>query len=113
MKGIVWLASILVSCSVAAAAAADKPLSAADQVAQMKRGVNIVGYDPLWRDPAKARFKPRHFRIIKEGGFDTVRINLYGFRQMNDKLELPASWYDILDGLVEEALKQKLNVILD
>jgi endoglucanase len=95
------------------AAAADKPISAADQVAQMKRGVNIVGYDPLWQDPAKARFKPRHFKIIKDGGFDTVRLNLYGFRQMNDKLELPAKWYDTLDGLVKEALAQKLNVILD
>jgi endoglucanase len=51
--------------------------------------------------PAKARFKARHFKIIKDGGFDTVRINLYGFRQMNDKLELPASWYAILDGLVK------------
>ncbi|HET9865377.1 MAG TPA: glycoside hydrolase family 5 protein [Steroidobacteraceae bacterium] len=93
--------------------AAEKPLSAAGQVALMKRGVNIVGYDPMWRDPAKARFKPRHLRIIKQGGFDTVRINLHGFRQMNEQLELPAGWYEILDGLVEEALKQKLNVILD
>src|SRR5689334_21463911 len=94
-------------------ACAGDALSAADQVAQMKRGVNIVGYDPLWHDPAKGRFKPRHFKIIKDGGFDTVRINLYGFRQMNDKLELSARWYDILDGLVKEALAQKLNVILD
>jgi len=109
---ITLLAGILALCT-AVAAAADKPLSAVDQVAQMKRGVNIVGYDPLWRDPAKRRFKPRHFKIIKDGGFDTVRINLYGFRQMNDKLELPASWYDILDGLVKEALAQDLNVILD
>ena len=111
-----WLAGVLACWGVVVAvqaAAAEKPLSAADQVAQMKRGVNIVGYDPLWRDPAKARFKPRHFKIIKDGGFDTVRINLHGFRQMNDKLELPASWYAILDGLVEEALKRKLNVILD
>jgi endoglucanase len=103
----------VVAALAASVAAADQPLSAADQVAQMKRGVNIVGYDPLWRDPAKGRFKPRHFKIIKDGGFDTVRINLYGFRQMNEKLELPASWYAILDGLVNEALAQKLNVILD
>src|ERR1700754_2699076 len=93
--------------------AADQPLSAADQVMQMKRGVNIVGYDPIWKDPAKARFQPRHFRIIKEGGFDTVRINLYGFKPMNEKLELPASWFAILDGLVDAALKQGLHVILD
>src|ERR1041384_4334690 len=93
--------------------AADQPLSAADQVAQMKRGVNIVGYDPLWQNPAKGRFKPRHFKIIKDGGFDTVRINLYGFRQMDDKQVLNPKWFATLDGLVAEALKQNLNIILD
>jgi endoglucanase len=107
------LVLMLVALTGGAAAAADKPLTPAEQVAQMKRGVNIVGYDPLWQDPSKARFKLRHFKIIKDGGFDTVRINLYGFRQMNDKLELPASWYVILDGLVAEATRQNLNVILD
>jgi len=94
------------------AAAAD-PLSAAEQVAQMKRGVNIVGYDPLWSDVSKARFKPRHFKIIKEGGFDTVRIVLGAFRFMDEKFVLPESWFKTLDGLVEDALAQNLTVILD
>jgi endoglucanase len=89
------------------------PLSAADQVAHMQRGVNIVGYDPIWKDPAKGRFKPRHFKIIKDGGFDTVRINLYGFRQMNEQLVLDPGWFKTLDGLVDEALKQNLNIVLD
>jgi len=111
-KRIALLASVFAFCATMTAAA-DQPLAAAEQVAQMKRGVNIVGYDPLWQDVAKARFKLRHFKIIKDGGFDTVRINLYGFRQMNDKLELSSKWYDILDGLVKEAVAQKLNVILD
>jgi endoglucanase len=70
---------------LAGPAFAAEPLTPAEQVAQMKRGVNIVGYDPLWQDASKARFKPRHFKIIKDGGFDTVRINLYGFRQMDVK----------------------------
>ncbi len=83
-----WILTLTVLFAGATAYAADAPLPAADQVAQMKRGVNIVGYDPLWQDPAKGRFKPRHFKIIKDGGFDTVRINLYGFRHMNEKLEL-------------------------
>lgn len=95
------------------AIAADKPLTPAEQIAQMKRGVNILGYDPMWRLPSAARFQPRHFKIIKDGGFDNVRINLYGFRPMNDKLELPASWFEILDPLVNEATKQGLHVILD
>ena len=98
---------------VAVCHAQGNPLTPAEQVAQMKRGVNIVGYDPLWTDPAKGRFKPRHFKIIKDGGFSTVRINLYGFRQMDEKLELARRWYAILDGLVGEALKQNLNVVLD
>ncbi len=92
---------------------AAEPLSAADHVAQMKRGVNIVGYDPIWKDPAKGRFKPRHFKVIKEGGFDTVRINLYGFRQMDDQLVVDPGWFKTLDGLVDAALEQDLNVVLD
>lgn len=93
--------------------AADRPLSAHDQVAAMKRGVNIVGYDPIWQDASKARFQPRHFKIIKDGGFDTVRINLYGFRQMDDKLVLNPRWFATLDSLVNEAVQQGLHVILD
>src|ERR1041384_3132317 len=79
------LAALLLAAS-ALAASADQPLSPDEQVAAMKRGVNIVGYDPLWQDASKARFQPRHFKIIKDGGFDTVRINLYGLRHMNEKL---------------------------
>lgn len=95
------------------AAAGDKPLTPAEQVAQMKRGVNIVGYDPIWEDASKARFKLRHFKIIKDGGFDTVRINLYGFRQMDEKQVLNPKWFATLDSLVDEAVKQGLHVILD
>jgi endoglucanase len=79
----------------------------------MKRGVNIVGYDPLWQDASKARFKPKHFKIIKDGGFDHVRINLYAFRRMNDALQLDKAWIATLDTLVREALAQDLHVVLD
>ncbi|HTQ36125.1 MAG TPA: glycoside hydrolase family 5 protein [Steroidobacteraceae bacterium] len=95
------------------AAGADQPLSAADQVAAMRRGVNIIGYDPLWQDPSKARFKPRHFAVIRDGGFSTVRMVLIAFQFMNAKNELPASWFRTLDGLVRQALAQDLTVILD
>jgi endoglucanase len=105
--------ALLLTLLFAGLAAAAEPLSAAAQVAQMKRGVNIVGYDPIWEDASKARFKPRHFKIIKDGGFDTVRINLYGFKQMDSQGVLNAKWFATLDSLVEEAVKQNLNVILD
>jgi endoglucanase len=93
--------------------AAEQPLSAFDQVRQMQRGVNIVGYDPLWRDAAKARFQPRHLERIKQGGFDSVRIVLHAFRHMNGDHQLPASWFATVDGLVQRALAQNLTVILD
>jgi len=105
-----WLACLVILPALAVAA---DPLSAADQVARMKRGVNIVGYDPIWQDPAKARFKSRHFKIIKDGGFNTVRINLYGFRHMNEKLELAPGWFATLDRLLVDAAIQGLHVILD
>jgi endoglucanase len=53
------LALLLGSAPVAAAA----PGPAAE--VRLRRGVNILGYDPIWRDPAKGRFKDKHFREIK------------------------------------------------
>ena len=99
--------------AVLPASAADRLLSAADQVRQMQRGVNIVGYDPLWQDPGKARFQPRHFQIIRQGGFSSVRIALMAFRFMNERNELPAGWFATLDGLVNGAVAQHLTVIID
>ena len=48
-------------------------------VKAMARGVNILGYDPIWRDPAQGRFRLDHLARIKQGGFDTVRVNLHAF----------------------------------
>src|SRR3954469_2348651 len=95
------------------AQAADQALSAADQVHQMTRGVNIVGYDPMWTDPAKARFQLRHFKTIRDGGFDSVRIVLQSFSHMDEDNRLSQQWFETLDGLVNAALAQKLTVILD
>lgn len=84
------------------------------QVAVMKRGVNVIGYDPLWRDPAKARFQlTRHFKVIKAGGFDTVRVNLQAFAHMDAQDRLDPRWLATLDKVIDEALAAKLTVILD
>ena len=81
--------------------------------AALKRGVNIIGYDPLWRDPARARFQTRHFKIIKDGGFDFVRVVLFAFRRMDDQNRIDPKWLETVDWIVKEASAAGLSVILD
>jgi endoglucanase len=86
-----------------------------DQVKRLGRGVNIIGYDPLWQDFAKARFKDRHFALIREAGFRTVRINLHALQleKASAGYALPEAWLKTLDWAVQTALDAGLNVILD
>jgi len=86
-----------------------------EQNRKLGRGVNIIGYDPIWRSREQARFQAKHFRLLKEAGFNSVRINLQPFRRMdaaNDNA-LSASWLEVLDWAVREAQAQGLQVILD
>ena len=53
------------------------PTDAFTQNHKLGRGVNIIGYDPLWWSTNQARFKEKHFRLLKDAGFDSVRINLH------------------------------------
>lgn len=79
------------------------------------RGVNIIGYDPLWRSRDRARFQEKHFRLLKEAGFDSVRINLYPFQHMDSTngWALRSDWLSTLDWAVDKATAQGLQVILD
>jgi endoglucanase len=90
-----------------------EPLSPEAQVAAMGRGVNIVGYDPIWQDRSRARFKLSYMRTIRDGGFATVRLNLHAFRHMDANNRLSAQWLETLDGLIGAALAQGLTVVLD
>ena len=89
--------------------------SAFEQAKRMGRGVNIVGYDPIWKDFEKARFKARHFKLIKAAGFQTVRINLHAFAHMDRSKDhrLDPAWLSTLDWAVKNALAADLMVILD
>jgi len=84
-----------------------------DQVATMRRGVNIIGYDPLWKNFAKARFHERHFQLIQQAGFQTVRVNLQAFSHMDAKNRLKPAWRKTLDWVIKNALANHLTVILD
>src|SRR5512141_1703375 len=70
-----------------------------DQNRRLGRGVNIIGYDPLWRSREQARFQDKHFRLLKEAGFNSVRINLHPFRRMEaaSGYKLPEAWFAIVD----------------
>jgi len=77
------------------------------------RGVNVLGYDPYWTDPAKRRFQWSHFTQIQHAGFDFVRVNLQAFKFMGADKRLDPAWLAKLDDVVREAQKAGLGVILD
>jgi endoglucanase len=88
-------------------------IDAAIQAQQMERGINVLGYDPIWNDPAQGRFKEQHFAAIRDAGFKTIRVNLQAFAHMNATNELDPRWLKTLDWVVSEATGNNLIVILD
>lgn len=82
---------------------------------RLGRGINILGYDPIWWSRERGRFKADYFQKLKQVGFNSVRINLHPFRfmsQTND-WKLPPAWLETLDWAINEAQQQGLAVILD
>lgn len=88
-------------------------LSAQDQVRQMARGVNVIGYDPFWRDGAQGNYKEEHFAKIKAAGFSTVRVVLFTFHALDAQNRLDPKWLNRLDWVVATATQHGLNVIVD
>ncbi|MCX8108630.1 MAG: glycoside hydrolase family 5 protein [Verrucomicrobiae bacterium] len=86
-----------------------------DQNRKLGRGVNIIGYDPIWRSREQGRFQARHFHAIKEAGFTSVRVNLHPFRHMirENGWQLRQSWMETLDWVLNSATQESLMVILD
>jgi endoglucanase len=82
---------------------------------RLGRGVNILGYDPIWMSRAGGRFQARHFRLIREAGFQHVRVNLFPFQFVGEAPAylLQPAWLETLDWVVEQAQKNGLLVILD
>jgi endoglucanase len=83
------------------------------QVKAMQRGVNIVGYDPIWKDFEQRRFKQSYFKLLHDGGFNTVRVNLQAFAHMDSLNRLSPGWFKTLDWVVDNALANNLSVIID
>lgn len=90
-------------------------IDAFTQNQRLGRGVNIIGYDPIWKSRAEGRFQDKHFRLIREAGFNHVRINLHPFRFVGDAPDYTISpaWLETLDWAVAQCQKNGLLAILD
>jgi endoglucanase len=84
-----------------------------EQNRKLGRGVNALGYDPIWRARDQARFQEKHFKRLREAGFDSIRVNLHPFRHFQSDGTLPQSWFGTLDWILAGAQGAGLNVILD
>lgn len=88
--------------------------NAFDQNVRLGRGVNIIGYDAaLWKDYTQGRFKEKYFKMIKEGGFSTIRVNIHPFKHMDSSYKINPKWLETLDWVVKKGLEAKLMIILD
>ncbi len=88
--------------------------SAQEQNKKLSRGVNVLGYDgAFWKDYNNGRFKESYFKMIKEAGFSTIRVNLHTFSHMNAEYVIEPKWLDALDWIIKKGLEAKLMVILD
>ncbi len=89
-------------------------VSAKDQNSKIGRGVNILGYDKaFWQDHTKGRFKESYFKMIKDAGFSSVRINLFPFSFMDNQYQIDSKWLETLDWVIQKGLDAGLVLILD
>ena len=107
-----------VTLVVAATLAIISPLRAVDvfqQNARLGRGVNLLGWDPVWRSRERGQIKDAHFKMIREAGFQHVRINLHPLRDGKPDASgrLRDEFFAIMDWAVDQALANQLLVILD
>jgi endoglucanase len=77
------------------------------------RGVNILGYDGLWEGGVNAPFRQQNFQLIRDAGFDHVRINLHAFKHMNVNNELDPKVMDRLDWVLEQVSISHLIPVVD
>ena len=107
------VAALLSTFALGQASKLFAPIDPFDQVRQMQRGVNVLGYDPIWNDFDRGRFKQEHFKRIHDGGFNTLRLNLQVFRYMDSLNRLSPEWFKTTDWVVDNAIANDLTVIID
>lgn len=117
LQAVALLGGLAIGALVPAQAAVPQtkfvPIDATAQLKEMGRGVNVLGYDPVWSDPSKARFKPEMFKKIRAAGFNHVRMVLQIFDHLDADNKLDPKWLGLLDTYVQAALDADLTVVLD
>jgi endoglucanase len=85
------------------------------QSARLGRGINLLGWDVIWNNPARSQLNATHFKLIREAGFNHVRINLHPLRdgKPDARGQLRTEFFKIMDWAVDQALSNQLMVILD
>lgn len=77
------------------------------------RGVNVLGYDSIWKSKNEGRFREEHFKLIHDAGFNHIRVNLHPFRDAKTDRKVDDAYWKTLDWTIQQALNQRLTVILD
>ena len=127
MNSFIKFSAIITACAAFLFSAHTETAFAADgdslQLAPMTpaplelgRGVNVLGYDPIWNNFEQRRFKAEYFTKIKEAGFDHLRLNIHPFRHQlgaDEGYRMKDEWYKTLDWIVDNALRNDLKIILD
>jgi endoglucanase len=110
-----FLILALVLVFVVAVASSLPALDAFQQNARLGRGVNLLGWDAVWQNRAQGQVKDIHFKLIREAGFQHVRINLHPLRdgQPDANGKLREEFFQTMDWAVDQALTNQLLVILD
>ena len=108
------LFAMVVAVATVAPPVAAQPAPVLDQANQpFHRGVNVLGYDPYWKDVGKRRFQWGHFTQIHRAGFDFVRLVLQAFNHMDAQNRLDPAWLAKLDDVVRHTQSSGLGVIID
>jgi endoglucanase len=113
MKRLLLSAVVLIISSIASGLYG-QVIPAGEQCRRLGRGVNVLGYDhDFWKDYTRGRFKEKYFRMIKEAGFSTIRVNLHAFSHMDGNYIFNPQWLETLDWVIKKGLDAGLMVILD
>jgi endoglucanase len=114
MKSLLLICAMVIAVNTYPNKVYSQNISAQEQCKRMARGVNIIGYDKaFWKDYTNGRFKESYFKMIKEAGFSTLRVNLHAFSPMDSSYKIEPKWLETLDWVVKKGLEAKLIVILD